>query len=108
MVLLTFTQINPDILFTYLHQLEAYRKNTRLGFTERLHLDKLIEFLITYYALTIKKLTALLKYKKITFELLLVFFRPNSVVYMVSADSKKPKCLTFNSGLVKVFNDKKC
>lgn len=53
-----------------------------------------------------EKLTALLKHKEITFKLLLVFFRPNSVIYMVAADSEKPKCLMFNSGLVKAFNGK--
>jgi hypothetical protein len=107
MVLLTFAQINPDILFTYLHQLEAYRENKKLDSTEILHLDKLIEFLTTHYASTSEKLTALLKHKEITFELLPVFFRPNSVVYMVSADSEKPRCLMFDSGLVKAFNGKK-
>jgi hypothetical protein len=108
MVLLTVAQINPDILFTYLHQLEAYRKNTKLDSTEILHLDKLIEFLATHYASTSEKLTALLEHKEITFELLPVFFRPNSVVYMVSADSEKPRCLMFDSGLVKAtMNGKK-
>lgn len=86
MVLLTFAQFNPDVLFTYLHQLEAYRKNIKLDSTEILHLDTLIEFLTTHYASTSEKLTALLEHKEITFELLPVFFRPNSVVYMVSAD----------------------
>jgi hypothetical protein len=107
MVLLTFAQVNPNVLFTYLYQLEAYRKNIKLDFTEILYLDILIEFLITYYALTSEKLTALLKYKKITFELLLVFFRPNSVVYMISADFEKPRCLIFDFGLMKVYNSKK-
>jgi hypothetical protein len=32
MVLLIFAQINPDVLFTYLYQLEAYRKSTKLDF----------------------------------------------------------------------------
>jgi hypothetical protein len=35
-----------------------------------------------------------------------MFFRPNSVVYIVSADSEKPRYLMFNSGLVKTFNNK--
>jgi hypothetical protein len=107
MVLLTFAQINPDVLFTYQHQLKAYRENIKPDSTERLHLDKLIEFLTTYYVSTSEKLTALLEHKEITFELLPVFFRPNSVVYMVSADSEKPRCLMFDSGLVKAFNGKK-
>src|SRR2546423_5258746 len=51
-------------------------------------MGKLIEFLATHYASTSEKLTALLKHKEITFELLPVFFRPNSIVYMVSADSE--------------------
>ena len=85
-----------------------YRKNTKLDSTETLHLDKLIEFLATHYTSTSEKLTALLKHKEITFELLPVFFRPNSIVYMVSADSEKPRCLMFDSGLVKAtLNGKK-
>jgi hypothetical protein len=107
MILLTFTQINSNILFTYLYQLKAYRKNIKLNFIEILHLDKLIEFLITYYALTSKKLTVFFKHKKITFKLLLIFFRPNFVVYIVFTDFEKPKCLIFNSGLIKAFNNKK-
>ena len=51
---------------------------------------------------------ALFKYKEIIFELLLLFFRPNFIVYIVSANSEKPKYLIFNSKLVKViFNNKK-
>lgn len=99
-----FAQVNPDVLFTYLHQLEAYRTNTKLDSTEILHLNTLIEFLTTHYASTSEKLTALLEHNEITFELLPLFFRPNSVVYMVSADSEKPRCLTFDSGQVKVRN----
>jgi hypothetical protein len=68
----------------------------------------LIEFLVTYYALTSEKLTAFLKHKEITFELFSVFFRPNSIVYMISADSEKPKYLIFDSGLMKTtLNNKK-
>jgi hypothetical protein len=40
-----FAQVNPNILFTYLHQLEVDRKNIKLDSTEILHLDLLIEFL---------------------------------------------------------------
>ena len=70
-------------------------------------MGKLIEFLRTHYASTSEKLKALLEYKEITFELLPVFFRPNSVVYMVFADSEKPRCLIFDSGLMKAFHGKK-
>jgi hypothetical protein len=80
--------------------------NIKLDSTEILHLNALIEFLITHYVSTSEKLTALLEHNEITFELLLLFFRPNSVVYMVSADSEKPRCLTFDSGQVKVYNYK--
>jgi hypothetical protein len=105
-ILIKSAQVNSDILFTYLHQLKAYRTNTKLDSTEILHLNTLIEFLTTHYASTSEKLTALLKYNEITFELLPFFFRPNSVVYIVAADSEEPRYLTFNSGRMKANNNK--
>jgi hypothetical protein len=85
----------------------VYRENIKPDFIKKLYLNKLIKFLITYYILISEKLTALLKYKEIIFKLFLVFFRPNSVIYIVFTDSEKLKYLIFNSGLVKAFNNKK-
>jgi hypothetical protein len=65
-------------------------------------------YLRTHYASTSEKLTALLEHKEITFELLPVFFRPNSVVYMISGNSGAPRCLRFDSGQGKTFNGKTC
>jgi hypothetical protein len=96
-------------LFTYLPQLEEYhRKNAKSGLTEMLYLETLITFLKTHYASKSEKLYALIEYKEIMFDLLPVFFRPNSVVYMISANSEKPQCLRFNYGEVKRFNGKTC
>jgi hypothetical protein len=96
---LIFAQINPDVLFTYLPQLKTYREtNIKADSTERLHLDILIEFLTKHYASTSERLAALVKHKEITFELLPIFFRPNEVVYMIAADSEKPRCLMLDSG----------
>jgi hypothetical protein len=101
-------QINPDILFTYLPQLNTYRKkNSKPDSTERLHLKKLIEFLKTHYVSKNEKLKALLEHKKMTFELFLIFFRSNSVIYIISTNSEKSKCLLFISGQVKTYNEKK-
>jgi hypothetical protein len=66
-----------------------------------LHLDNLIEFLKTHYASTNERLKALLEHEEITFELLPVFFRPNSLVFMISHAPEQPKCLMFDSGEVK-------
>jgi hypothetical protein len=71
-------------------------------------MGKLIEFLRTYYVLISEKLTALLEHKEITFKLLPVFFRPSSVVYMISGNSGAPRCLRFDSGQGKTFNGKTC
>jgi hypothetical protein len=65
---------------------------------EMLHLETLIKFLKTHYASKSEKLNALLAHKEITFELLAVFFRPNSIVYMVSGNSGKARCLRFDCG----------
>lgn len=105
---LIFAQINPDVLFTYLPQLKTYREtNTKADSTERLHLDILIEFLTKHYASTSERLAALVKHKEITFELLPIFFRPNEVVYMIAADSEKPRCLMLDSGQMKIYDGKK-
>jgi hypothetical protein len=88
--------------------LKAYRKNIKLNFIKILYLNKLTEFLITHYALISEKLTALFKHKEIIFKLFLMFFRPNSVVYMVSANFEKSKYFMFDFGLMKAtFNSKK-
>jgi hypothetical protein len=101
-------QINPNILFTYLSQLDTYReKSSKPASTEKLYLEKLIEFLKTYYASKNKKLKALLEYKKITFELFPIFFRSNSVIYIISINFGKSKYLLFNFEQMKTYNEKK-
>lgn len=104
---LTLAQINPDVLFTYLPQLEAFQKTTKPGSPERLHLGKLTEFLKTHYASISDKLTALVEHKEVTFDSLPVFFRPNSIIYMISPHSEKPRCLIFDSGQVQIENGQK-
>jgi hypothetical protein len=96
---LIFTQINLDVLFIYLSQLKTYREiNTETDSIKRLYLNKLIEFLIKYYALISERLIALVKYKKITFELFLIFFRPNKVIYIIAINFEKPRCLMLDFG----------
>jgi hypothetical protein len=73
-----------------------------------LHLETLIKFLEAHYASKSEKLNALLEHKEITFELFPVFFRPNSVMYMISANSGKPRCIRFDYGQVKKSNGKTC
>jgi hypothetical protein len=73
-----------------------------------LYLETLIKFLKAYYALKSEKLNAFFKYKEITFKLLLVFFQPNSVIYIISANFEKPRCIKFNYGQVKKSNNKTC
>jgi hypothetical protein len=107
-VLLTFAQINPDISFTYLSQLEACREEkTEPDSTERVYLNKLIGLLKTHYESIGEKLTALVKHKEILFELLPVFLRSNEVVHMIAANSEKLRYLMFDSGQVKTYDVKK-
>ncbi|EHY60968.1 uncharacterized protein HMPREF1120_08910 [Exophiala dermatitidis NIH/UT8656] len=89
--------INPDVLFTYHTQLDAVHATTKPGSPERLHLGKLIEFLKSHYASASDKLTALVQHMEITFDLLPVFFQPNSIVYMVSSTSENPRCPLFDA-----------
>lgn len=60
-----------------------------------------------HYASRNEKLNALVEHMEIAFDLLGVFFRPNSIVYMASDDSEQPKCLIFDSGQVKIIEHKK-
>ncbi|KIW36895.1 uncharacterized protein PV06_11009 [Exophiala oligosperma] len=99
--------INPDVLFTYETQLEAFQTTTTPGSPERLHLSKLIEFLKTHYASTRDKLTALVQHKEITFNLLPVFFRPNCVIYVIPSTSENSRCVIFNSGKFQIDHGKK-
>jgi len=94
-------------LFTYLAELEDYGKKTNPDSVERMHLDKLTEFLRTHYASVREKLSAHLEHKEITFELLPVFLRPNSIVYMKDALSEQPRCFIFDSGQTKTFDNRK-
>ena len=73
-----------------------------------LHLEILIKFLKTHYASKSEKLNALIKHQEITFDLLPVFFRPDSVIYMISTNSEKARCLRFDYGQVKRSNGKTC
>ena len=83
-----------DVLVTYLPHLEEYhRKNAKSGHIEMLHLETLVKFLEAHYASKGEKLNALLEHKEITLELLPAFFRPNSVLYMISANSKNLNAL---------------
>jgi hypothetical protein len=74
---------------------------------ERLHLDLLIEFLSAQYATTSEKLKALIKHGEITFDLLPVFFQPNSFVYTHCVTSEQPRCLRFDSGQMKTITNVK-
>ncbi|KAL9616324.1 MAG: hypothetical protein Q9160_008803 [Pyrenula sp. 1 TL-2023] len=100
--------VDRDVLFTYLPQLKEYRlQNTQSESAERLHLDKLIEFLEMHYASVSEKLRALLVHNEITFELLPVFFQPNTVIYTNCTISEQPRCLMFDSGQEKTVDGKK-
>ena len=92
-------------MFAYLPDLEEYRtKNAQPDSTKRLQLDTLIEFLKVQYASTSEKLRALITHGEITFDLLPVFFRPNSIVYTHCATSEQPRCLRFDSGQMKTLS----
>ena len=95
-------------MFTYLPHLEGYsQKHAKSDAKGILHLDKLIEFLKDHYAATSETLKALLKHREITFQLLPVFFRPQSLVFMIPSSSEQPECFMFDSGEVKSFHGEK-
>src|SRR6266536_2325455 len=60
--------------------------------------DILRKFLKEYYALKSEILEALLEYREITFELLSVFFRLKSLIFMIPDSSEQPIYFIFKSG----------
>jgi hypothetical protein len=42
-----------------------------------------------------------------TFELFPIFFRSNSVIYIIFVSSEKFRCFLFDSGQIKIYNEKK-
>jgi len=62
------------------------------------HLNLLVNFIKSKYASTISRLISLLKNDEITYDLLWILFKPNTIVYIICLDIEKPLCFRFDMG----------
>ena len=92
-------QVERNLLFHYLSDLEAYRSNNAaLDDSTLRHLDLLLDFIKNTYGSTTERLTALLEKREITYDLLWAFFKPNTVVYTTCVGTGKPRCVKYDFG----------
>lgn len=61
------------------------------------HLDLLIDYIKTTYILISQNLLPLLACSEITYNLLLLLFKPNTLVYTKCFSTKKPQCVIYDS-----------
>ena len=71
------------------------------------HLDLLIDCVKKVYVSTTQRLLPLLKHGEITYDLLWALFKPNTPVYTTCFGTKKPRCVTYDSGEEKINRSKK-
>ncbi len=62
------------------------------------HLDLLVDFIKTTYKSTAQRLLSLLENDEITYDLLWVLFKPNSMVYTTCFGTGKPRCVIYDDG----------
>ncbi|KAL9130721.1 MAG: hypothetical protein Q9217_001158 [Psora testacea] len=94
-------QLERNLLYHYLSEMEAYRSGFEKGHQDVLrleHLGLLVEYIRTAYALTTSRLTSLLKNYEIIYDLLWALFKPNIDIYIIILDAEKPAYYRYNSG----------
>lgn len=94
-------QIERNLLYQYLPELEAYR--TKLSddisqdAAELKHLNLLADFIKRKYASTNDRLIPLLENGEIAYDLLWALFKPNTIVYTTCLDTEKSLCFRFDT-----------
>lgn len=97
---LTTEQLERNLLYHYITELEAYRteleddtdSNAKLK-----HLGLLVEYIRAAYISTLSRLVSLLENREITYDLLWALFKPNIVIYTTVLDAEKPACCGYDS-----------
>ncbi len=99
---LTGAQVERNLLYNYLHELESYQSNANTGTTHNAtclkHLGLLVDFIKTTYHSTAQRLLSLLENDEITYDLLWALFTPNSTAYTSCFGTDKPRCVIYDAG----------
>lgn len=106
--LLTAVQVERNLLFHYVAELEACRtelKSKGDNDAKVQHLSLLVDYIKTTYTSTKTRLAIYLKNREITYDLLWALFKPHSAVYTTILDSAKPACFRYDSGKEKTGSD---
>jgi len=99
--------VERHLLYHYLPELESHRSSLHTDTTRMKHLDLLIDCVKKVYVSTTQRLLPLLKHGEITYDLLWALFKPNTPVYTTCFGTKKPRCVTYDSGEEKINRSKK-
>ena len=97
---LIHTQVEQNILFQYLPDLEGYQNGPDSG-AERAgqgHLSLLVNCIKKTYSMTGNRLSALLKNGEITYALLWALFKPHTSVFTTYPGSEQPRCVEYICG----------
>ncbi|CAG8981848.1 hypothetical protein HYALB_00014000 [Hymenoscyphus albidus] len=93
--------VERNILYNFLPEIESCRNWNEidpLDQTSHEHIQLLIDYIKSSYADTTQRLNVLLGSKEITYDLLWVLFKPNTLVYTTCEGTKKPRCIRYESG----------
>ena len=97
---LTEAQVEQNLLYNYLHELESYQGDANTGTTQDAtclkHLDLLVDFIKTTYQSTAQRLLSLLENDEITYDLLWALFTPNSMAYTTCLGTGKPRYVIYD------------
>jgi hypothetical protein len=93
-------QVERNLLCHYLLELESHRSRIQADAakaTSTKHLDLLIDCVKTIYIPTSQNLLPLLDHSEITYDLLPLLFKPNTLVYTTCFGTKKPRYVIYDS-----------
>ncbi|PMD21103.1 P-loop containing nucleoside triphosphate hydrolase protein [Hyaloscypha hepaticicola] len=92
--------VERNLLYHYLPELESYRSRILADAAKTTpieHLGLLINCVRTIYMPTSQNLLPLLDHGEITYDLLPLLFKPNTLVYTTCFGTKKPRCVIYDS-----------
>lgn len=97
---LTHTQVEQNILFQFLPDLEGYQNgpDSDVKGKGQEHLSLLVNCIKKAYSTIGNRLSALLKNGEITYDLLWALFKPHTSVFTTCPGSEQPRCVEYISG----------
>lgn len=97
---LIHTQVEQNILFQFLPDLEGYLdgSDSGAGRNGQEHLSLLVNCIKKTYSTISNRLAALLKNGEITYDLLWALFKPHTSVFTACPGSEQPRCVEYICG----------